>query len=388
MAPKKKADPKAKKGQDKAKIEAKKKVVEDKTFGMKNKNKSAKVQQFIQKQVLQVENQGKKAGAAVPSRKDKKKAEEERQKELDALFKVAYKQPKVPAGVDPKSILCEAFKHGQCSKGFKCKFAHDLNVGRKTQKIDLFSDQRDEEEDEGMANWDQDELEKVVKQKHAGEKTNQTKIICKYFLDAVENKLYGWFWKCPNGTGCQYRHALPPGYVLKSQMKELLDAEKSKQVDVSEQIEKERQAVEAVTRITEEVFKQWHAKKFSEKMKLREEAEKERQKKGILNGREIFLQQGFTAVDDASASEGYNREVDEEAEIQRMEKQAAEAMASAKANAGAEEGAPSSTAVDAGGPSTTLQLNKEEEDLFLDDDDDLGDDELEELEAQIAAGQG
>lgn len=386
MAPKKKPDAKAKKGQEKAKQEAKKKVIEDKTFGMKNKNKSAKVQQYIQKQVQQVENQGRKASAAaVPSRKERKKAEEEQQKELDALFKVAYKQPKVPLGVDPKSVLCEAFKHGQCTKGFKCKFSHDLEIGRKAQKIDLFSDQRDiKEEEGGMENWDQEELERVVKKKHAGEKTNKTKIICKYFLDAVENKLYGWFWKCPNGNDCQYRHALPPGYVLKSQMKELLDAEKSKQTDLTEDIEKARREVEAVTRITEEVFKEWHAKKFAEKAKAKEAAEKERQKKGILNGREIFMQQGFTAVDDASASEGYKREVDDEAEIKEMEKRAAEAVASAKATSDA----PSSAAQNSGGPSTTLRLNKEEEELFLDDDDDLGDDELEELEAQIAAGKG
>ena len=30
------------------------------------------------------------------------------------------------------------------------------------------------------------------------------------------------FWKCPSGDECKYRHALPAGYVLKSQMKELL----------------------------------------------------------------------------------------------------------------------------------------------------------------------
>lgn len=29
------------------------------------------------------------------------------------------------------------------------------------------------------------------------------------------------FWQCPNGKECKYRHALPPGYVLKSQMKVL-----------------------------------------------------------------------------------------------------------------------------------------------------------------------
>lgn len=64
---------------------------------------------------------------------EKKKAEEERQRELNALFAVAIKQPKVPAGVDPKSILCEFFRHGQCTKGFKCKFSHDLNIERKVR---------------------------------------------------------------------------------------------------------------------------------------------------------------------------------------------------------------------------------------------------------------
>ncbi|RRT64243.1 hypothetical protein B296_00041980, partial [Ensete ventricosum] len=38
--------------------------------------------------------------------------------------------------------------------------------------------------------------------------------VCKYFLDAVEKKQYGWFWVCPNGgKDCHYRHALPPGYL-------------------------------------------------------------------------------------------------------------------------------------------------------------------------------
>lgn len=46
-------------------------------------------------------------------------------------------------GVDPKSIVCEFFRHGQCAKGFKCKFSHDLSVERKGEKIDIYSDQRD-----------------------------------------------------------------------------------------------------------------------------------------------------------------------------------------------------------------------------------------------------
>lgn len=47
-------------------------------------------------------------------------------------------------GVDPKSILCEFYKVGQCAKGFKCKFSHDLNVQRKGEKIDIYSDKRDQ----------------------------------------------------------------------------------------------------------------------------------------------------------------------------------------------------------------------------------------------------
>lgn len=47
---------------------------------------------------------------------EKKKAEEEAARELAALFATAIKQPKVPPGVDPKSIVCEYFRAGQCTK--------------------------------------------------------------------------------------------------------------------------------------------------------------------------------------------------------------------------------------------------------------------------------
>ena len=44
-----------------------------------------------------------------------------------------------------------------------------------------------------MEDWDQEQLEKVVNEKHGAEKpSNKTDIICKFFLDAVENKQYGW----------------------------------------------------------------------------------------------------------------------------------------------------------------------------------------------------
>lgn len=83
----------------------------------------------------------------------------------------------------------------------------------------MFSDVRDKEskqiDDKGtMENWDQTLLETVIEKKHGPRPT--TEIICKHFLEAIERRKYGWFWECPNGGDtCKYRHALPPGYVLK-----------------------------------------------------------------------------------------------------------------------------------------------------------------------------
>lgn len=50
---------------------------------------------------------------------------------------------------------------------------------------------------------------------------------------------FGWFWQCPNGELCQYRHALPPGFVLKSQKKAMEEAEKANQISLEEFLEVE-----------------------------------------------------------------------------------------------------------------------------------------------------
>ena len=74
----------------------------------------------------------------------KEKAEEEkRAKEEAALLKPVQTQ-KVPFGVDPKTVLCAFFKAGHCDKGNKCKFSHDLNVGRKVEKRNLYEDVRED----------------------------------------------------------------------------------------------------------------------------------------------------------------------------------------------------------------------------------------------------
>ena len=58
-------------------------------------------------------------------------------------------------------------------------------------------------------------------------------------LKAHLERRYGWFWECPNGESCHYRHALPPGFVLKSQKKALEDAEKANAISLEEFLEVE-----------------------------------------------------------------------------------------------------------------------------------------------------
>ncbi|THU69563.1 hypothetical protein C4D60_Mb08t15730 [Musa balbisiana] len=268
------------KGQpSKAELAKKQKIVEDKTFGLKNKNKSKNVQKYVQS--LQQSVQPKPDSSKIAAKK-KKEEDKAREKELNDLFKIAVSQPKVPVGVDPKSILCEFFKVGQCQKGFKCKFSHDLNVQRKGEKIDLYSDQRDR--DQGtMEDWDQEMLEKVVETKNKEYNQNKpTDIVCKYFLDAVEKKQYGWFWVCPNGgKDCHYRHALPPGYRAK---------------------------VSTSTPLTPELFTQWKRKKMEEREADLAAMRADRAKNDRMSGRELFLSDSSLFVDDDEAYEKYNRE--------------------------------------------------------------------------------
>lgn len=57
----------------------------------------------------------------------------------------------------------------------------------------------------------------------------------------MEKSKYGWFWECPNGERCIYRHALPNGYVLKRDKKKLED--KGEEISLVDLIESERNAL-------------------------------------------------------------------------------------------------------------------------------------------------
>ncbi|KAM0728347.1 Zinc finger CCCH domain-containing protein 15-like protein [Formica fusca] len=289
MPPKKAPAPSKKADQKK-----KEKVIEDKTFGIKNK-KGAKQQKFIQ----QVEKQVKSGGVNPRKIEDPttKKLEKEKklkeQKELALIFKPVQTQ-KIDKGIDPKSVVCAFFKQGQCTKGDKCKFSHDLSIERKAEKRSLYCDMRDDDkEDDTMDKWDEDKLKEVVEKKHGGGNRPTTDIICKYFLEAVEKAKYGWFWECPSGQKCIYRHALPPGFVLKKDKKK---EDKKDEISLEDLIERERANLGPhQTKITLETFLAWKKRKLKEK---EEQAIKDEEKKRNdykagrqigISGREMFF---------------------------------------------------------------------------------------------------
>lgn len=294
------------------------KVVEDKTFGLKNK-KGAKQQKFIQQVEKQVKNTGQpqaRRDLLDPAAERLKRKEEEAKKkeELTQLFKPVTQT--VGKGVDPKSVVCVFFKQGLCQKGDKCKFSHDLTKERKTEKRSIYEDVRDGE-NETMADWDEKKLEDVVNTKHGEDnlQKNTTQIVCKFFIEAVENATYGWFWKCPNekdGGKCIYRHALPPGFTLKKDKK---SSDQDDEIALETLIEKERAALGAgVTKVTLESFLAWKARKIKEKKdKALEQDEKKKRdfKLGFVNGltgRDLFtFNPDLIANDDES---GNNDDID------------------------------------------------------------------------------
>ncbi|GES63834.1 translation machinery-associated protein 46 [Aspergillus terreus] len=291
----------------------KKKTVEDKTFGMKNKKGSS-----AKKQIAQLQAQAKSSKTPDEKRKEaekakraaEKKAAEDAKREAAELFKPVQTQ-KVPFGVDPKTVLCVFFKQGNCEKGRKCKFSHDLNIERKSAKKDLYTDSRDakaEEEEarkkDTMDDWDEEKLRKVVLSKHGNPRTTTDKV-CKYFIDAVENQKYGWFWVCPNGGDkCMYKHSLPPGFVLKTKEqraaeKALMDKSPLNTLTLEDWLESERHKLTGnLTPVTPETFAKWKKDRLDKKA-----AEEQARKAKETTGRTLFESGNWRADDESSDEE-------------------------------------------------------------------------------------
>ncbi|KAK3304321.1 uncharacterized protein B0T15DRAFT_418349 [Chaetomium strumarium] len=288
-----------------------KKIVEDKTFGMKNKKGAV-----AKKQIAQIASSAKAAGSAEQKRKEaeraarerEKKAAEDAKREAEALLNKPVQIQKVPFGVDPKTVVCIFYKKGNCEKGKKCKFAHDLDVERKVEKKNLYQDTRDDDEEkkkqETSADWDEEKLRSVVLSKKGNQRTTTDKV-CKYFIQAIEDGKYGWFWICPNGGDkCMYKHALPPGFVLKTKEqraaeKALLDKSPLKTLTIEEFLESERHKLTGtLTPVTPETFAKWKKERLDKKA-----AEEQLRKAKEATGRSLFESGNWRMDDDDSEGE-------------------------------------------------------------------------------------
>ena len=328
------APPLPKGASKKTEQKVKAKIIEDKTFGLKNKNKSTKVNKYIAAVEQTVKSGGdrkaRKAEEDAKKEREAKKEAEREKAELAKIFKPVMQVQKVPFGVDPKTVLCQYFKAGQCSKGDKCKFSHDPEQERKSTKINLYQDNRESVGEEGgaavttedsMADWDQSKLEQVITRKHGPGVKTTTEIVCKHFLDAIESGKYGWFWECPNGGDkCKYRHALPPGFVLK-QTDKSGSKEDKQEISLEEFLETERYKIKKETPVTAESFARWkldrqkRAEEEELKSRRAREAEVKAGRLGNVSGRDLFVYQPDLFHDDDEAMDvDYSGRVENEVE--------------------------------------------------------------------------
>lgn len=320
------------------------KQVEDRTFGMKNK-KGAVAQKHIAQMTSNLKSGGsaeeKRKAAEKAAREREKKAAEDAKREAAELLNRPAQIQKVPFGVDPKTVVCIFYKRGDCEKGKKCKFSHDLTIERKTEKKNLYADTRTEEgeeekkKQETSADWDEEQLRQVILSKKGNQRTTTDKV-CKYFISAIEDGKYGWFWVCPNGGDkCMYRHALPAGYVgsrrplavlcgwtgtdgrlysftLKTREqraaeKALLDKSPLKTLTLEDFLESERHKLTGkLTPVTPETFAKWKRERMDKKA-----AEEQARKAKENTGRALF-ESGKWRDEDESESEGEDEAEDED----------------------------------------------------------------------------
>ncbi|KAJ9142316.1 Translation machinery-associated protein 46 [Coniochaeta hoffmannii] len=305
------------------------KIVEDKTFGMKNKKGGA-----AQKQIAQLTSQMKAGGNAEQKRKEAEKAAREREKkaaedakrEADLLLNKPAQIQKVPFGVDPKTVVCIFYKKGNCEKGKKCKFSHDLDMERKTEKRSLYTDTRAEEEEkkktETSADWDEEKLKSVVMSKKGNQVTTTDKV-CKYFIEAIEDGKYGWFWVCPNGGDkCKYKHALPPGFVLKTKEqraaeKALMDKSPLKSLTLEDFLESERHKLTGtLTPVTPETFAKWKKDRLDKKA-----AEEQARVAKEATGRALFESGNWRAVDSDDEAEDDDDDNDDAWNLEKLRRE-------------------------------------------------------------------
>lgn len=106
MPPKKKAGGREPAISKKSEAKFKEKVIEDKTFGLKNKNKSARVQKYVAEVTKQVKGTNARAERLKQEEMKKKKDAKQQQEVLQSLFAASITQPKVRTGLPHEEEFC------------------------------------------------------------------------------------------------------------------------------------------------------------------------------------------------------------------------------------------------------------------------------------------
>lgn len=169
-----------------------------------------------------------------------------------------------------------------------------------------------------------------------GKAIERTDIVCQHFVDAVEKNLYGWFWECPNGgEKCVYTHALPQGYILERDRKEMekarLMGDDDDELTLEEKIEEERLALPTtgLTPVTLKSLNEWKLRKAEKKQKELEDRMKEEAKAGnkkgfnILSGKALFKYDPTLFKDDEEAADEdiYQERTEEEEEEEKKQQE-------------------------------------------------------------------
>ncbi len=152
-------------------------------------------------------------------------------------------------------------------------------------------------------------------------KMSKTDIVCKFFLDAVKNKVYGYKWQCINGDDCHYKHCLPKDYVIKSlQGKSEEDFTLDEFHDLEEKIDAERERISKNgTKVTEKTLFEWIERRKREKELDPSVSKKMEILKKLKTGRELFNDNKNDYKDDDNADDdiyvNQGNDIDEETKL-------------------------------------------------------------------------
>lgn len=165
-------------------------------------------------------------------------------------------------------------------------------------QVDIYTDLRDAKAKLGI------DFELMEEREKKRSKMPKTNIVCKFFLEAVKHKVYGWKWHCPNGDDCHYKHCLPKDYIIKTlqgQVQEEMTFEEFH--DLEEKIDEERERVAINgTKVTEKTLEEWLEKRKKEREKNGGVKKMDLMKK-LKTGKELFMNNKDTYKDDENADD-------------------------------------------------------------------------------------